>query len=260
MRRDPLSIRKRAIDDCSFKNSLVFVSKTARYSFQRQPAIRFKDSPQFVSKIARYSFQKQPGIRFKSSLVSGSLRSFDTTVWRRRATTPDVAAARRRRAADYARREGLPTVDRPFAPYARTSLAYGTSGLHGRCDGPPFRRARACTRCRAAGECGGAATWAPRSLISAPAGRRGGTRSPSETPATAGRRRCSTPPRRRRPSPAGAAAAKSPNPSSRALMRSLRATRGATRPMASVGVVVSAAAGSAAPNSKAPIAVHRRPR
>jgi hypothetical protein len=88
-----------------------------------------------LSKTAWYSFQEQPGIRFKSSLVSGSLRSFRHDGWGRRATTPDVATARRRRAADCARREGLPTVDRPFAPYA-PPLAYGTSGLHGRCDGP----------------------------------------------------------------------------------------------------------------------------
>jgi hypothetical protein len=99
-----------------------------------------------LSKTAWYSFREQPGIRFKSSLVSGSLRSFRHDGWGRRATTPDVATARRRRAADCARREGLPTVDRPFAPYA-PPLAYGTSGLHGRCDGPPFMRARACTPC-----------------------------------------------------------------------------------------------------------------
>jgi hypothetical protein len=41
MRRDALSIRKRASDDCSFKNSLVFVSRTAWYPFQKQPGIRF---------------------------------------------------------------------------------------------------------------------------------------------------------------------------------------------------------------------------
>ena len=142
-----------------------------------------------LSRTAWYSFQEQPGIRFKSSLVSGSLRSFRHDGWGRRATTPDVATARRRRAADCARREGLPTVDRPFAPYA-PPLAYGTSGLHGRCDGPHFMRARACTPCpRCCGMRRGA-RWAPLSLISSLAGRRVASGRGARRPATASLQSC----------------------------------------------------------------------
>ena len=155
MRRDPLNIRKRASDDCSFKNSLVSVSKTAWYPFQKQPGIRFKNSLVSVSKTAWYPFQKQPGIRFKSGLVSGSLRSFRHDGWGRRATTPDVATARRRRAADCARREGLPTVTvrsrRTHLPL-RTGPQDFTDAATAR---PSCERERA-RPARAAAECGGA--------------------------------------------------------------------------------------------------------
>jgi hypothetical protein len=124
MRRDALSIRKRASDDCSFKNSLVFVSRTARYPFQNQPGIRF-------------------------------VTELQTHGWGRRATTPDVATARRRRAADCARREGLPTVDRPSR---RTHLPLRT-GPQDFTDAATARTS--CERerarpARAAAECGGA--------------------------------------------------------------------------------------------------------
>ena len=198
-RRDPLSIRKRASDDCSFKNSLVFVSKAAWYSFQKQPGIRFKNSLVSVSKTAWYPFQNSLVSVSKAAWYPVRCGASDTTVGvgglrlrtspQRGGGAPPIAPVERdcRRLTVRSRRTHLPCVrDLRTSRTLRRPALHASASVHAL---PALLRMR-----RGAG-------WAPLSLISSLAGRRGGIRSRGETPrdGITSARRPRRPPRACRP-------------------------------------------------------------